>query len=49
MIALRLKQNKWICEIREEELEFDTREELEAVIKYLLDLKDKNGRIKKYD
>lgn len=49
MIGIKMKQDKWELSIRDEELQFDSRKKLEEVLKYILDLKDKNGRIRKYD
>lgn len=49
MIAIRQKSNKYRLEIAGEEWEFDTREEMQKVLDYLLDLKEKNGKVNKYE
>ena len=47
MIAIRLKGNKYRLEISGEEWEFDSREEMQRRLTYLLDLKETNGKINK--
>ena len=49
MIALRLKGNKYRLEISGEEWEFDTRAEMQSILDYLLDLKEKRGKVNKYE
>jgi hypothetical protein len=47
MIAIKFRQDKYRLEVREEEFEFSSRAEMENALKYLLDLKEINGRLNK--
>jgi hypothetical protein len=46
MIAIRQKGNKYRLEINGEEWELDTREEMQQILDYLLNLKESRGKIK---
>ena len=45
MIKIKMRGDKWRMEI-EEEFEFETREEMEQNLKFFLDMKQNNGRLK---
>lgn len=47
-MAIKIKQHgeKWRIVIENEEWEFGTRKEFDENLKKILDIKDKNGRIK---
>lgn len=46
MIEIRMHQKKWRLEIRNEEFEFETKEEMNNVLQSLLAYKDKYGQIR---
>jgi hypothetical protein len=46
MISIKQRQDKWRMEIKEEEFEFENKEELLKQITSFLELKNKYGKIK---
>jgi len=48
-IKIRQQQQKWVLELEAECWHFESRKEMEAGLKQLLDLKEKRGNIKKND
>jgi len=46
MITIKMYKEKWRININEEDFEFENREDFDACLKVILDLKDKFGRIK---
>jgi len=46
MIKIIMFEGKWRIIIEDEKFEFETREDLDKILKGLLDIKDKFGRLK---
>jgi hypothetical protein len=49
MIKIKQHQQKWRISIENEEFEFSTRKEMEAILKLLLDTKEKSGNLRGSD
>ena len=46
MIAIKMRGDKFRLAITEEELEFNTQDDMQKILNYLLELKKKYGKLK---